>query len=139
MFENWRRETRNTKKGSNQQGRRQVWWGQTLWPENNDELLCRNLLGFFLSHNSYRKFTPNILCITVLKVIHLKYAVYNCVRTTLMRMILIVLDNIHPKYTVENSVGSKGEVFRVTGGTPGEVATTCWTALRVAMSTRIRF
>ena len=39
-------------------------------------------------------------------------------------MIVIVVAIAYPKYAVKNSVGSKGEVFRVTSGTPGEVATT---------------
>ena len=60
-----------------------------------------------------------------------------------MRMILIV-DNIHPKYAVtmivakihpkyavENCVGSQREILRVTSGSPGEVAPTRRTALKV--------
>ena len=45
-----------------------------------------------------------------------------------MRMIV---DNIHPKYAVENGVGSPREVLRVPSGSPGEVAATRRTALKV--------
>ena len=45
-----------------------------------------------------------------------------------MRMIV---DNIHPKYAVENCVGSQREVLRVPSGSPGEVAATRRTALKV--------
>ena len=41
--------------------------------------------------------------------------------------------NNHPKYAVENCVGSQREILRVPSGSPREVAPTSWTALKVAM------